>query len=262
MKKIPYYIKRFIERKNVARLNVAGLSTSGKIKIAGSYFYYHHAKALYDTYQEIFVRQIYAFKTNNPTPYIIDCGANMGLSTLYFAKQYPNCIIDAYEPEPPIYTTLTQNVQSYKLSNVTTHCKAVWNEETTLLFYTDSGMGGSIANAYPNQTPTKVQTEILANKLNEKVDFLKMDIEGAEYEVLKSCAEKLHNVENIFVEYHSFINKEQHLEDILQILKKAGFRYHLTQSFSYARPFTDTYLACENMDMAINIYGYRNKEVT
>ena len=86
-----------------------------------------------------------------------------------------------------------------------------------------------------------------------------MDIEGAEYRVLKNCEAVLKNVENIFVEYHSYINEEQHLEDLLQLLKQNGFRYHLKQSFSRRSPFIDKTVACENMDMAINIFAYRHQ---
>lgn len=61
----------------------------------------------------------------------------------------------------------------------------------------------------------------------QKVSFLKLDIEGAEYEVLHECRELLGNVQNIFVEYHSFADKKQELSGILKILENAGFRYYI-----------------------------------
>ena len=77
-------------------------------------------------------------------------------------------------------------------------------------FYTDSGLGGRVEMEYGERIPTKVKTVRLKNFLHRSIDFLKIDIEGAEYEVLKDCEEFLFNVDKIFVEYHSIYNEEQH----------------------------------------------------
>jgi hypothetical protein len=84
-----------------------------------------------------------------------------------------------------------------------------------------------------------------------------MDIEGAEFMVVKDCEPVLKQIDNIFIEYHSMIDEEQKLDDLLLILKRNGFRYHLSQSFSRNKPFVDINLSCEKTDMAINIYGYK-----
>jgi len=229
----------------------------GFVEMDGAKFQFHDAGSFFVTYEEIITDKIYQFNTTSANPLIIDCGANMGLSVLYFSKTYPNAKIIAFEPEEDIFPVLESNVKAYNLQNVTLHKKAVWDEVTTLKFFTDKGMGGSVTNTYKDQEPTLVETVPLADFLYEKVDFLKMDIEGAEYKVLKSCSHLLPNVQHLFVEYHSFINEEQHLDDLLLLLKQAGFRYHLKQSFSRQHPFTDTILACENMDMAITVFAYR-----
>jgi FkbM family methyltransferase len=181
----------------------------------------------------------------------------MGLSILYFSRLYPNAEIVAFEPEPPIFEMLKRNMQAFTSINVTVNQLALWNKKTQLDFYTDKGMGGSIENVYRNQQPVKVQTELLSAYINKEVDFLKIDIEGAETEVLTECAHKLHLVKNIFVEYHSFINKPQQLDVILKLLSKAGFQYHIKESFVNTKPFIDRALACENMDMAITVFAYR-----
>jgi FkbM family methyltransferase len=229
----------------------------GAIEINHHTFHSHDLRCFYDSYSEIIAGEIYRFHTNRKRPLIIDCGANMGVSVLFFATQYPNARIIAFEPEDEIFNVLQRNITSYNLTNVEIHKKAVWDSETTLQFFTDHGMGGSLTNVFHNQEPTSVKTVKLADYLHETVDFLKLDIEGAEYTVLKDCEEHLKNVEHLFVEYHSFVDQEQHLEDLLQLLKKNGFRYHLRESFSQNRPFVDKVLACENMDMAINIFATR-----
>lgn len=64
-----------------------------------------------------------------------------------------------------------------------------------------------------------------------------MDIEGAETEVLKDCENSLKNVNNIFIEYHSFIDKEQNLDLVLSILAKNGFRYFVKSAVHNKYPF-------------------------
>ena len=230
---------------------------SGKIFLFKKWFYYHHGLAFFETYKEIFHEGIYDFKPQSSKPLIIDCGANMGLSVLYFSKNHPDAKIIAFEPDEQIVPFLRKNICSQELGNVHLIQKAVWIEESVLDFYTDNGMGGRIGTKYQEQPPKRIRSVKLRDYLNQPVDMLKMDIEGAEYSVLNDCEDKLNNINHIFVEYHSFHDEEQHLEDILLLLKKNGFRYHLKKSFSRRRPFLDKGLVCEKYDMAINIFAYK-----
>jgi FkbM family methyltransferase len=230
----------------------------GEIKLFENDFIYHHGLAFYDTYNEIFLKGIYEFNTINPKPIIIDCGANMGLSVLYFSKRFPNAEIIAFEPDEAVLPFLEKNIHSQGIKNVKLYKMAVWIEEIELTFYTDNGLGGRIGIEYKNQSPKIIKAIRLRNFLNRSIDMLKIDIEGSEYKILQDCENLLHNVNHIFVEYHSFYNEEQHLDDILNIFKRQGFRYHLRESFSRRKPFVDNVLACEKFDMAINIFAYKN----
>jgi FkbM family methyltransferase len=246
---------------NVEDLGSLPPGVTGGINIYGHQFFFHDAISFYVSHREILLDEIYKFEPRSENPLIIDCGANMGVSILYFARTYPTAKIIAFEPEKEIFDVLQKNVDSYGSHNIELNNKAVWSSETELEFTTDRGMGGSVTNMYSNQTPIKVQTVRLADYLQQPIDFLKLDIEGAEYPVLKDCEPFLRNVSHLFVEYHSFINQEQKLEEILEMMKRAGFRYHLKQSFSRQRPFVDTILSCENMDMAITIFAYREENI-
>ena len=66
--------------------------------------------------------------------------------------------------------------------------------------------------------------ERLRNLLERKVQLLKLDIEGAELEVLRDCGARLQNVERLFVEHHSFLGRPQQLGEFFGILEAAGFR--------------------------------------
>jgi hypothetical protein len=69
------------------------------------------------------------------------------------------------------------------------------------------------------------------------VDFLKMDIEGAEAEVLLDIESELHSVQNLFFEYHSTPGKQQVLGELLSVVTKAGFRYIINGTHGPSLPF-------------------------
>jgi FkbM family methyltransferase len=206
---------------------------------------------------ELFNKEIYKFKSDIPNPLIIDAGANIGLSVIYFKTLYPKSEIIAFEPDSKAFEVLKKNIKTYNFEKVKLIKKALWNEETTLKFYSEGADGGR--NALPSDKENIINVEAirLRNYLNNKVDFLKIDIEGAEYTVIKDCQDLLINVKLIFVEYHSFISGEQYLAELLTILKNAGFKVHVTAPSLVAnQPFMDL-PNYSNMDNQLNIYGIR-----
>jgi hypothetical protein len=145
----------------------------------------------------------------------------------------------------------------FQFSDVKLYKKACWNTETTLKFYSEGADAGRFANENDTKSIINVETLRLRSFLNKKVHFLKIDIEGAELVVLEDCKDLLFNVENIFVEYHSFVNKEQELDKLLSILRNAGFRYLIEQHGVVSKnPFMKTDLQM-GMDILLNISGYR-----
>lgn len=209
------------------------------------------------TRNELFNIEIYKFFTNKEAPYIIDCGANIGLSVIYFKKLYPKARIIAFEPDSKIFKTLEHNVQSFGFADIELINKACWSSETTQKFYSEGADGGRTALKSDNQNIIEVKTTRLRKNLQSDVDFLKIDIEGAENEVLHDVEDLLIKVDKIFVEYHSFVKQEQKLPEILKILKTAGFRLHISSpGLRSPMPFMklSTYA---NMDNQLNIYGLR-----
>jgi len=88
--------------------------------------------------------------------------------------------------------------------------------------------------------------------------MLKIDIEGAEYEVLMDCRDSLLNVKNIFIEYHSFNISDQNLSEILQILQKNKFRYFIKSPNNKDAPLINKKSKFNPaMDLQLNIFGYK-----
>src|SRR5215471_1157106 len=168
-----------------------------KIEITDPFWYLH-------SLTEIFLQETYKFQSGVKDPLIIDCGANIGLSIIFFKKLYPESRIIAFEPDYGIVKKMENNLAIFGYEDICTLNKAVWIEETTMRFATAGSLGGSLdiipSRSFDRNVIKKVPSVRLRDFLSEMPEFLKIDIEGAEFEVLKDCADKLRNVKNIFVE--------------------------------------------------------------
>lgn len=211
------------------------------------------------SYREIFEEQVYKFETREKFPLIIDCGSNIGLSVIYFKRNHPGSRIISFEPDKNIFALLQHNLSaSGCLDKVELHNQAVWIEDTTLKFHSTGGMGGAICkDRKANENIIDVEAVRLRNFLKERVEFLKIDIEGPEIEVLADCKDLLHNVVNIFIEYHCLKGANQKLDELLVMLKEAGFRYYIRQAYENMQfPYVQHH--GEFMDIQLNIFAFRN----
>ena len=218
---------------------------------------FNNGPELLHSLQEIFIDEVYKIDFGHPAPYVIDCGANIGLSVLYMKIQHPSAKIIAFEPDPVNFSFLQKNVNAYRLRNVELRNEAVWKESTTLEFVSDGTLGSKL-NAAPGQQGTvKVKAARLRDLLSEKVDFVKMDIEGAEYDVLKDCGDTLKNVHYLFIEFHGFFARMNELTEILQLVQDNGFAYYIKEASNvYPTPF-DRKGGKKPYDVQQNIFCFR-----
>jgi FkbM family methyltransferase len=204
--------------------------------------------------KEIFGKNIYNFKAEREDPFIVDCGANIGLSVIYFKKMYPSARIVAFEPDPQIFSALQANVDSFGLDSIKLYQCAVWKENGEMPFKQEGGFSGRI-NAGAENT-IQVSTIRLRDYLYEEIDFLKLDIEGAELQVVKDCEDCLGSVARMFIEYHSECDQPQRLDELLAIIRNAGFRYQIHEAYVASTPFL-----CQpqmaGMDLQLNIFCFR-----
>lgn len=239
------------------RIKLLDTYTVGTAHIFDKPFKFHDGGSFVATFDELFRDEIYQFNPSSNSRKIIDCGANMGLSVLYFAKNYPKHEIIAFEPEEAVFNILQENVETFQLNNVTLHKNAVWTNTETLKFYSDGRMGGRVNEEYAKHKPVLIEAVPLLNFLNEDVDFLKLDIEGAEDKVLKHCASQLHKANHIFFEYHNHYQKPQTLHELLSLIQQQGFKYYIKESAKRTKPFVDEKIICESFDMALNVFCYK-----
>lgn len=210
-------------------------------------------------YRQIFQQNAFLFPASTPRPKIIDCGANVGCFTVYFAQLFPEARITAFEPDPQVFAVLQRNVArccgSEQIELV--QAAVTGTAETVLSFYADHCDAGRTTTSLAGGATMQVAAVRLRDYLKSPCDLLKIDIEGAEVEVLNDCGECLSQVARIFVEFHSFVGQEQRLDQVLGVLARAGFRLFLQAGKSPPRPFLG---ATEflGMDSQLDIWGVRS----
>ncbi len=227
----------------------------GKVIIQGYAVNFTDNVALFGMLDEIFVRENYKFHCENDSPAIIDCGANIGLSVLYFKSQYPGAVIHAFEPDPAAYEKLVANIEENGFKDVFTYKAAVWIEDGELVFETDGSWGGHIGDNSSTVGVT-VEAHKLDGLLDKHVDFLKMDIEGAESDVIMHTKELIaKNVERLFFEWHSLTGQPQRLGEILAFFERQGFRYHIKEASNRNTPFI--YKPTSRMDSQLDVFLWK-----
>lgn len=210
--------------------------------------------------KELFIEEIY--KQNLPeNATIIDCGSHIGLSVIYLKHICPTAHITAFEPDENNFKLLAKNVASYQFTNVQLENKAIWVSNDDLYFSSGQDMSSHIElDSDDHSKDILVKAQRLKDLLNKRIDFLKIDIEGSEYEVLKDVKEDLGNVQNLFVEYHSTFDEAYKLSEILQIIIAAGFTYYLNEAVKvYDSPFLVENKHTSHFDIQLNIFCKRLK---
>lgn len=206
-------------------------------------------------FKDIFVDEIYRFEAGNPSPVIYDCGANIGTSCLYFKLIYPSAKIKAFEADPLIAEVLKSNLSRNGITDIDVIGKAAWVSSTGVEF---SSVGADTGSVYGSEKLVKIES-IRLRELIEKeavIDMLKLDVEGAETDIIQDCRDVLKGVKNLFVEYHSWTHLPQRLDETLRVLKESGFRYHMQPVAERKRPFVNKGLDL-SMDLQMNIFAYR-----
>jgi FkbM family methyltransferase len=147
----------------------------------------------------------------------LDCGAEAGEFAIYAAKAVgPSGRVVIFEPDPLSVEIIKKNIALNGLSNVTLINKGVWNSDAALLYDDKTKMlaeNGSV----------KVSVVSIDNEMRrlgiEKVDFIKMDVEGAEVEAIKGSAGMIKKCrpDLAIASYHDIGGRQSRyeLEDIL-----------------------------------------------
>lgn len=163
------------------------------------------------TFLHVIVARGYEFPFALDPRSVVDAGANIGLSAVYFATKYPSAHVIALEPDADNFKLLCENTKNYK-QVVPVQAALWWREGTVQLV--DPGQGewafrvGGLQGPSPVReagvatVPSVTITQLLDRFDVQTVDLLKMDIEGAEREVLHHSVDWIGQVSAIAIELH------------------------------------------------------------
>ncbi len=210
-------------------------------------------------FKEIFVDESYKFESKLTEPVIYDCGSNIGMSCIYFKKIFSGAKIKAFEADPKISRYLKENLNANGLNDVEVIDKAVWVNDGGVELNIEGADGSSIYTEGKKQKVSSIRLRDLLES-ESRIDMLKMDIEGAENDVILDCGNSLKIVSNIFIEYHSYTNSQQKLSKLLNVLEQNNFRYFIRNDSSRNMPLINkTNKSNPFMDLQLNIFGYKSK---
>ena len=189
---------------------------------------------LLEMYEEIFLRRQYEFESPSSAPSIIDAGSNIGLAILFFKQAYPHATVLGFEPDPATFELLRRNVEANRLDGVRVHNRALYDGREEVELFGDPATPGSpqmttAAERLPGEG-RRVAATRLSEHVTDFVDFLKLDIEGAERVVLDELerAGKLGLVGRMAIEYHHHMDPDEDgLAQLLGTLERGGFGYQI-----------------------------------
>jgi FkbM family methyltransferase len=204
--------------------------TPGHIRLLHYDLQFADLLTLCPPWEDLFVRQMHRVASSHPTPRILDAGAHVGLATLYFKRLYPHARITAYEADPMLHALLVENLRRNGAADVEAVHAAVWTENGTVDFRCEGADSGTIEQFAGDLrgVARSVPSVRLRHLLEaEPIDLLKLDIEGAELDVLADCRSALRSVGALLLDVHEFDPSSRRMPAILDILAATGFTYTL-----------------------------------
>jgi FkbM family methyltransferase len=166
---------------------------------------------------------------------IIDVGAHIGLFALFASQFCKNGKIFCYEPIKENYKILIENIEMNQIQNIFPNNLAVTKETSRVkIFLNDDQSGHSmfIQNKNFVEVDSKSLSDIFIDNGIKECDFLKLDCEGAEYEIVESLSADLFTkINKTAIEYHMVDTKPELLKQLINKLKQFSFSVHTRPLF-------------------------------
>lgn len=161
---------------------------------------------------------------------VVDCGAYIGIFSLYASKIVgKEGKVITFEPEEGNHKKLLNNIKLNNLDNIIPIKKGIWNKSSILKFNSGADGSSSLFFEYNRQGKTSIPVVSLDNELKKRgikrIDFIKMDIEGAEIKAIEGAKNILkdNNVSLAIASYH-IINGEKTYLNLEKMLSTIGYK--------------------------------------
>lgn len=174
------------------------------------------------TFDEVVANEVYAgvLEHVGECRSIVDLGANIGLTTRYFATKFPQARIVAVEPNPDTFKVLSTNLKSVR--NAQPVEAAVWSSETRLDGTSEPNHFSAFEVRENSEGSMRgIPIQKVLEMAGGSADILKVDIEGAEVELFKGDLSWLDKVGLIAIEFHG---NSRSVSNFDQLMVQHGFR--------------------------------------
>ena len=188
------------------------------MRYADLHSFFHQAR-------QIFGQGLYDFRCGSTAPVILDCGAHIGLATLFFKERYPAARIRAFEADATLAEMCRANLETFGAADADVKAAAVWTHDRGVNFSHSQDDAGHVAEGGGTQTVPSVRLRSLIEAA--PVDLLKLDVEGAEFDLIDDCGDALKAVSRMIIEVHAMHADRAPVGKLLATLEDLGFRYTL-----------------------------------
>jgi FkbM family methyltransferase len=201
---------------------------------------------LYHEFKEIFMEGCYSrgILVEVPAkPVIIDIGANIGLFALFAASKFPGAEIFSYEPIPVNFKQLKRNQGLNEKTGIKCFQKAVSGAAGEIELHFDSSdsftTSASIAKDENQSDKIRVESVTLADIFKDNniahCDLLKIDCEGAEYDLLYNCPLQYFSlITQMVVEVHEGKEEKHNMKSLEEYLRSNEFKTRCLDNMLWA----------------------------
>jgi len=180
---------------------------------------------------------------------VFDLGSYCGATVWGFSKAVGESgRVYGFEPDPVNYEVLCKNIEYHQLSNVVSINKGVWSTSGDLLFQGEGNMGSGISKVQSRAANlfsiSVVSLSDFCAELNiSRIDYIKMDVEGAEVEILKASGSVLEKYKpRLIIEPH-VIGTQLATDDLCKILSEYGYNAEILAQSDLSLPLIYAYPA-------------------
>ncbi len=252
------YLEHMIENFDYYVDSVVPVRAEGKLLVDMSGPRYHRLKGfsdipfLFPSHTEPYrtTEEYLDFADLSEGKVVLDIGAYSGVTSIIFAQRVGKSgHVFAFEADELNYECARQNVEMANLwmglNNITLIPKAVWSHSNGILFSHEGAMGSSAVaitgggRGVEKSVPSTTLEDICLEERLDRVDFIKVDIEGGEAEVLEHSVDFLARIKTRLIVEPHMVGETMTTERCSNLLVKAGYRVRIREQVGESAPLIE-----------------------
>jgi FkbM family methyltransferase len=167
---------------------------------------------------------------------IVDVGANVGYTTLYWSRLFPGARFKAFEPHPLILPTLKANLALNRLSERVLVFPAAAGTKNSVVKLTDAGVGSTVTQMPTGRSFEVPMVDFFEALANEPIDLLKLDCEGAEYDLVSDPRFADLRAKAMVFEWHATAERPHAKREIFKMLTLYKWRVEPISEYGLSQP--------------------------